>query len=60
MLTSYVPPSDDMFLDTEFSSPITDGGVTRSAYRATKADLQAHLAWQAALNARLPAGSDFK
>jgi hypothetical protein len=52
--------SDDIFLTTEFSKPITDGGVTRTAYRATKADLLAHLTWQATLNAKLPAGSDFK
>ncbi|KAE9969603.1 hypothetical protein EG328_006784 [Venturia inaequalis] len=44
---------DDMHLSTEMYYP------NGSSYRATPADLDAHVAWQINLNARLPAGSQY-
>lgn len=44
---------DDMFLETEMYRP--EGKI----YRATPADLTTHVSWQANLNSRMPAGSEF-
>ncbi|EMD87112.1 hypothetical protein COCC4DRAFT_51263 [Bipolaris maydis ATCC 48331] len=44
---------DDMFLETSLYRP--EG----QDFRVTPQDLTAHVTWQAALNARLPAGSEF-
>ncbi|KAI8933555.1 hypothetical protein NX059_009289 [Plenodomus lindquistii] len=44
---------DDMFLETELYRP------QGQKYRATPADMTAHVRWQSTLNAKLPAGSEF-
>jgi hypothetical protein len=44
---------DDLFLETDLYSP------SGTSFRVRGSDLDAHVSWQANLNSRLPAGSNF-
>lgn len=48
------PQVDDVHLDTELYRPVN------TTFRVRTGNLQAHVDWQKKLNARLPAGSDFR
>lgn len=49
--TNFLSLVDDMFLSTSLYSPADVD------FRITPADLDGHVTWSAALNAKLPAGS---